>query len=155
MRINQPVSNQAYVLHPEQTLVSVTDTKGRITYCNESFIEASGFSKHELLGQPHNLVRHPDMPEEAFRDMWDTIQAGLPWSGLVKNRRKNGDYYWVQANATPMMMVIKLPASCRCAPRPRRRRFRLRRLCMPACVPKRKAQARCLPCTGATCCVTI
>lgn len=103
MRINQPVSNQAYVLHPEQTLVSVTDTKGRITYCNESFIEASGFAKHELLGQPHNLVRHPDMPEEAFRDMWDTIQAGLPWSGLVKNRRKNGDYYWVQANATPMM----------------------------------------------------
>ena len=76
--------------------------KGRITYCNPAFVEVSGFSTEELLGQPHNIVRHPDMPEEAFRDMWHTIQGGLPWSGMVKNRRKNGDHYWVQANATPM-----------------------------------------------------
>jgi aerotaxis receptor len=103
MRNNQPVTQQGYTLSPGQTLVSVTDLKGRITYCNASFVEASGYQKAELLGQPHNLVRHPDMPEEAFRDLWDTIQSGLPWSGMVKNRRKNGDFYWVQANATPMM----------------------------------------------------
>jgi aerotaxis receptor len=103
MRTNLPITRQEYTLSQEQTLVSVTDLKGRITYCNPAFIEASGFSRDELLGQPHNLVRHPDMPEEAFRDLWDTIQSQLPWSGLVKNRRKNGDFYWVQANATPMM----------------------------------------------------
>ena len=103
MRNNLPVSNHEYQLPQAQTLVSVTDLKGRITYCNPAFIEVSGFASHELLGQPHNLVRHPDMPEEAFRDMWDTIQNKLPWTGLVKNRRKNGDYYWVRANATPMM----------------------------------------------------
>lgn len=103
MRSNLPVTQNSYAMDPNQTLVSVTDLKGRITYCNTAFIEVSGFSRDELLGQPHNLVRHPDMPEEAFRDMWSTIQAGLPWTGLVKNRRKNGDHYWVQANATPMM----------------------------------------------------
>ncbi|TNY02737.1 PAS domain-containing protein, partial [Escherichia coli] len=59
-------------------------------------------AESELLGQPHNLVRHPDMPEEAFRDMWATIESGLPWTALVKNRRKNGDHYWVRANATPV-----------------------------------------------------
>ena len=102
MRINEPVTQQNYAFPPRQTLVSVTDTKGRITYCNPAFVQVSGYAAHELLGQPHYMVRHPDMPEEAFRDMWQTIQAGLPWLGLVKNRRKNGDHYWVQANATPM-----------------------------------------------------
>lgn len=103
MRSNLPVSQREFSFSPDETLVSVTDLKGRITYCNPAFIHVSGFAKDELLGQPHNLVRHPDMPQEAFRDMWDTIQKGLPWTGLVKNRRKNGDHYWVQANATPMM----------------------------------------------------
>lgn len=103
MRINQPVTQNEYTFPSEKTLVSVTDLKGRITYCNPAFIEVSGYSRDELLGQPHNLVRHPDMPAEAFRDMWQTIQSGLPWCGLVKNRRKNGDHYWVQANATPML----------------------------------------------------
>ena len=98
-----PVSTHEYPFPSGLTLVSVTDLKGRITYCNQAFIELSGFQASELLGQPHNVVRHPDMPEEAFRDMWETIQAGLPWSGMVKNRRKSGDYYWVQANATPML----------------------------------------------------
>ena len=102
MRSNQPATQQEYPFPPDQTLVSVTDLKGRITYCNTAFISVSGFAREELLGQPHNIVRHPDMPEEAFRDMWHTIQAGLPWSGVVKNRRKNGDHYWVHANATPM-----------------------------------------------------
>jgi aerotaxis receptor len=102
MRLNEPVTQREFEFPPGRTLVSVTDLKGRITYCNASFIEVSGFSERELLGQPHNIVRHPDMPAEAFRDMWATIQAGQPWTGLVKNRRKSGDHYWVQANATPM-----------------------------------------------------
>ena len=67
------------------------------------FIEVSGYEREDLLGQPHNMIRHPDMPEEAFRDMWETISAGLPWSAPVKNRRKNGDFYWVMANVTPLM----------------------------------------------------
>ncbi|MFZ5566590.1 MAG: methyl-accepting chemotaxis protein [Pseudomonadota bacterium] len=103
MRTNLPVSDREYPFPSGETLVSTTDTKGRITYCNPRFIEVSGYTKDELLGQPHNLIRHPDMPEEAFRDMWATIQAGKPWSAPVKNRRKDGDYYWVMANATPLM----------------------------------------------------
>lgn len=103
MRVNLPVSAQEYQFPPGQTLVSTTDTKGRILYCNPMFIEVSGYTKEELLGQPHNLIRHPDMPEEAFRDMWSTIESGKPWSAPVKNRRKNGDFYWVMANATPLL----------------------------------------------------
>lgn len=103
MRTNLPVTHNSYSFPPDQTLVSVTDLKGRIVYCNPAFVEVSGFTREELLGQPHNLVRHPDMPEEAFRDMWDTIKSKFPWTGMVKNRRKNGDHYWVKANATPML----------------------------------------------------
>ncbi len=103
MRNNLPVSRQAFHVPQDQTLVSVTDLKGRITYCNPAFVAVSGYSSAELLGQSHNIVRHPDMPEEAFRDMWATIQSRRPWTGLVKNRRKNGDFYWVNANATPML----------------------------------------------------
>ncbi len=102
MRKNLPVTQNGYDFPADQTLISVTDLKGRITYCNHNFVAVSGYTREELMGQPHNLVRHPDMPEEAFRDLWDTIQSGLPWSALVKNRRKNGDHYWVRANATPM-----------------------------------------------------
>ena len=102
MRINLPVTAQGYKVPADQTLVSVTDLKGRIVYCNASFISVSGFEREELLGQPHNLVRHPDMPAEAFRDMWESVEAGRPWRALVKNRRKNGDFYWVEANATPI-----------------------------------------------------
>jgi len=102
MRVNLPVTQHSYEFPSDQTLVSITDLKGRITYCNANFVEVSGYSRAELIGQPHNLVRHPDMPEETFRDMWATIQSGSPWTALVKNRRKNGDYYWVRANATPV-----------------------------------------------------
>ena len=103
MRNNHPVSHNVYDFPADQTLISVTDLKGRITYCNASFVSVSGYAREELMGQPHNLVRHPDMPEEAFRDLWATIESGRPWTGLVKNRRKNGDHYWVRANATPEM----------------------------------------------------
>lgn len=102
MRKNLPVTQNAYDFPSDQTLISVTDLKGRITYCNANFVAVSGYTREELMGQPHNLVRHPDMPEEAFRDMWETIESGLPWTALVKNRRKNGDHYWVRANATPV-----------------------------------------------------
>jgi aerotaxis receptor len=103
MRTNLPITQHEYAFPKGQTLVSTTDLKGRILYCNPAFIMVSGFTREELLGQPHNLVRHPDMPEEAYRDLWQTIQSGLPWSGMVKNRRKNGDYYWVLANVTPLL----------------------------------------------------
>ena len=103
MRTNHPITGREHRFGSEDCLVSVTDPKGRITYCNGAFVEVSGFTRNELLGQPHNLVRHPDMPEEAFRDMWATLQSGMPWTGIVKNRRSNGDHYWVRANATPMV----------------------------------------------------
>jgi len=102
MRTNLPVTSTEYFLQDGSSLVSKTDTKGRITYVNPAFMEASGFQEEELIGKPHNLIRHPDMPEEAFGDMWQTLKQGLPWTGLVKNRRKNGDFYWVNANVTPV-----------------------------------------------------
>ncbi len=102
MRTNLPVSNNEAVLRDDAMIVSKTDLKGRITYINRDFLEISGFSESELIGAPHNLVRHPDMPPEAFEDLWATLQAGRPWTGLVKNRCKNGDFYWVLANATPL-----------------------------------------------------
>jgi aerotaxis receptor len=102
MRSNLPVTQTEYPFPTGRALVSTTDLQGRILYCNPAFIEVSGFVREELLGQPHNLIRHPDMPEEAFRDMWVTIAGGSPWSGMVKNRRKNGDHYWVMANVTPL-----------------------------------------------------
>lgn len=106
MRHNLPVTDKEFPFPAGQTLVSTTDTKGFIVYCNPAFIQVSGFSKQELLGQPHNIIRHPDMPEEAFRDMWDTISSGRPWSALVKNRRKDGSFYWVMANVTPLLNDI-------------------------------------------------
>ncbi len=102
MRINLPVTTVEHELRADAPIVSKTDTKGRIVYINPAFIEISGFTEEELLGQSHNIVRHPDMPPEAFADMWATLQAGMPWSGMVKNRCKNGDFYWVVANVTPV-----------------------------------------------------
>ncbi|MEW5893215.1 MAG: methyl-accepting chemotaxis protein [Pseudomonadota bacterium] len=102
MRVNMPVTGREYVLRDDHMIVSKTDTRGIITYINKDFLEVSGFSEDELIGAPHNIVRHPDMPAEAFKDLWDTLQEGLPWTALVKNRCKNGDHYWVVANATPI-----------------------------------------------------
>ena len=102
MRTNLPVTQNEYLLKDGDTIVSRTDLKGRITYVNRAFLDASGFVEAELIGQPHNLVRHPDMPAEAFEDLWRTLAEGRAWTGLVKNRRKNGDFYWVVANATPV-----------------------------------------------------
>jgi len=103
MRNNQPVTQQEYLFDDLSTLLSTTDTQSHIVHANAAFLSVSGFAPEELIGQPHNLVRHPDMPPAAFADMWDTLRQGLPWSALVKNRRKNGDHYWVRANAAPVV----------------------------------------------------
>ncbi|MGR9015143.1 MAG: Tar ligand binding domain-containing protein, partial [Gammaproteobacteria bacterium] len=101
MKINMPVTNVEYSLNDNDSIVSKTDLKGVITYINEDFLRISGFTKEELIGSQHNIVRHPDMPREAFADQWKALKENRPWTGLVKNRCKNGDFYWVVANATP------------------------------------------------------
>ena len=102
MRTNLPVSQNEYQFPSSETLLSTTDTNSHIAYANAAFIRTSGFSPDQLIGQPHNLVRHPDMPVEAFADMWRSLKDGQSWRALVKNRRQNGDHYWVVANAAPM-----------------------------------------------------
>ncbi|MDO8813219.1 MAG: methyl-accepting chemotaxis protein [Gallionella sp.] len=102
MKNNQPVTNVEYVLKETDFIVSKTDLKGVLTYINEDFLRISGFSESELVGASHNIVRHPDMPVEAFADLWASLKANRPWTGIVKNRCKNGDFYWVLANATPI-----------------------------------------------------
>ncbi len=102
MRENLPITQHEYTLRDGAMLVSNTDAKGRINFVNEEFVEVSGFTEAQLLGKAHNIVRHPDMPEEAFADLWQALKAGKPWTALVKNRRCNGDHYWVLANVTPI-----------------------------------------------------
>jgi methyl-accepting chemotaxis protein len=102
MRKNLPVTKIEREFPDGEFIVSKTDLKGLITYVNRTFIEMSGFTEPELIGAPHNLVRHPDVPAEAFADLWQTLKKGVPWSGLVKNRCKNGDFYWVFTNVTPI-----------------------------------------------------
>ena len=119
MRNNQPVTQQEHFLPEDTLLVSYTDLQGNITLANEAFVEASGYKYEELMGQPHNLLRHPDVPEQVFYDFWRTIKDGRPWGQIVKNRRKNGDHYWVSANATPLIengkikgyMSVRKPAT--------------------------------------------
>lgn len=86
----------------KEKLISTTDLQGRILHCNKAFVKISGFEEEELIGSPHNIVRHPDMPKDAFMVMWEHLKQGKPWMGLVKNRCKNGDYYWVDAYMTPV-----------------------------------------------------
>ena len=97
------VRDEAFAFPEQELLMSTTDRTGRITHCNAAFCHVSGYSMDELMGQPHNMVRHPDMPAEAFKDMWATIGHGRTWTGLVKNLRKDGRYYWVRAYVTPIM----------------------------------------------------
>ncbi|WP_295004382.1 methyl-accepting chemotaxis protein [uncultured Dechloromonas sp.] len=102
MKNNQPVTQREIPFPPDQYLVSKTDLKGIITQANDAFVEISGFSRSELIGSSHNIVRHPDMPPAAFEDLWRTVKSGLPWRGAVKNRCKNGDFYWVEAFVVPL-----------------------------------------------------
>ena len=101
----QPVvaRNEEFLVPESELLMSTTDRTGRITHCNAAFTHVSGYAMDELMGQPHNIVRHPDMPREAFKDLWTTIGHGRAWSGVVKNLRKDGRYYWVRAYVTPIM----------------------------------------------------
>ena len=103
MRMNLPVTQRELDYPAERMLVSTTDTKGIMTHCNRAFVAVSGYSYEELIDQNHNMIRHPDMPEIAFKDMWATIGRGNPWTGVVKNRAKSGDHYWVEANVTPIL----------------------------------------------------
>ncbi len=102
MRNNQPVSGVEVELNERTLIASKTDVKGMISYVNKEFIDISGYAECELIGQPHNIVRHPDMPIEAFADLWRDLKDGRPWTGMVKNRCKNGAYYWVLATVTPV-----------------------------------------------------
>ncbi len=89
------------ILDRKTVIVSETDARGVILYANDDFCRISGYSKAELIGKPHNIVRHPDMPKEAFSSLWETIKSGNVWNGIVKNRTKSGDYYWVNATVYP------------------------------------------------------
>ena len=102
MRNNQPVTNREYDYPADATLMSTTDPQSYVTYATSAFYAISGFGRDDVLGQPHNMVRHPDMPTQAFADLWATVKSGKTWSGLVKNRRADGDHYWVRANVTPL-----------------------------------------------------
>lgn len=102
MRKNYPVTQREVMIPPGQRLITTTNLKGVITYCNQPFADIVGYTKEELIGQAHNIIRHPDMPQIAFQNMWDTLKSGKPWMGLVKNRCKSGDHYWVSAYVTPI-----------------------------------------------------
>lgn len=101
MKRPTPVDDE--VLFDGRSLISETDTKGVITFVNRKFVEMSGYSKEEAIGQPHSLLRHPDMPKAAFDQMWKTIQSGKIWEGYVKNLRKDGKFYWVIVNIVPKL----------------------------------------------------
>ncbi len=102
MRNNQPVTQREFDYADDATLMSLTDTQSHITYANAAFAAVSGYERKDLIGEPHNIVRHSDMPAEAFADLWRTLQGGESWSALVKNRRMDGDHYWVRANVSPL-----------------------------------------------------
>ncbi len=103
MKNNGPVTGKENRFPDHYRLISSTDLKGVIKHCNEDFVNVSGYARDELIDSPHNLLRHPDMPASVFENMWKTIKRGKPWMGLVKNRCKNGDHYWVSAYVTPIM----------------------------------------------------
>jgi len=101
-RRNQTTINKEVTFSESAELVSTTDKRGVITYANDEFCQISGYSRHELVGKNHNLVRHPDMPKAAFKDLWKHLEQGQAWRGAVKNRCKDGRYYWVDAFVTPI-----------------------------------------------------
>lgn len=103
-------------------IVSTTDPDGIITHVNNSFVEMSGYSEEELLGKPHYILRHPDMPAAAFKDLWDTIQKGEKWHGYVKNLRKDGGYYWVMATVIPNVRNGKITGYTSVRRKPARRK---------------------------------
>jgi len=103
LKINHPITDTEQTYGEDAELVSTTNLKGAITYANQAFIDISGFSSEELLKKNHNVVRHPDVPPATFADLWNALKAGKPWMGIVKNRCKNGDHYWVDAYVSPIV----------------------------------------------------
>ena len=103
MRVNLPVTGRERAVPEDEELISATDLRGRITHVNQAFVEVSGFTEEELIGKAHNIVRHPDMPPEAFADLWRALENGRSWMGIVKNRCKDGDHYWVDAFVSPIV----------------------------------------------------
>jgi methyl-accepting chemotaxis protein len=102
MQVNQTVTQNEYIVREGALIVSITDLNGKMVTVSPEFIQVSGYTSEELLGQTHGGIRHPDMPAAVYEDLWQTLHAGRPWTGLMKNRRKNGDYYWDIASATPL-----------------------------------------------------
>jgi len=101
--MTRPQALDQEIFFDGRSLISETDTKGIIIYVNRKFVEMSGYSKEEAIGQPHNILRHPDMPKLAFEQMWKTIESGKIWEGYVKNLRKDGKFYWVIVNIVPKL----------------------------------------------------
>jgi len=116
--MNNSAQGREVCFDDSEQLVSITDLKGNITYVNDIFAQIAGYRPEELIGQPHNIVRHPDMPKAAFDDLWKKLRNNQPWRGMVKNRCKNGDYYWVDAYVTPLTEngVVKGYQSVRTCP---------------------------------------
>jgi len=108
MKLNMPVTNNEIVMNNGSILVTRTDLQGKILYANDEFLKISGYSRHEIIGKDHNIIRHPDMPPELFEDLWKTVKAMRPWAGVIKNRAKSGDFYWVHANIIPQFEKGKL-----------------------------------------------
>ncbi len=150
MRLNLPVTQHNYDYPADELPVSTTNLKGEITHCNGAFQRVSGFDMAELLGQPHSLIRHPDVPAAAFKDLWRTIGRGQPWTGLVKNRRKNGDHYWVRANVTPIMQDGKPREYLSVRTKPTAKKLTRPKPCTPPCARlPRKGAAMSISCKGA------
>lgn len=108
-----------YILKSDDFLVSQTDSKGKILFANDDFCKVAGYSLDEMVGKPHNIVRHPDMPKAAFSDLWSTVQREQVWTGYVKNKTKNGGFYWVYATVYPTYDSVrkeKTYMSCRRKP---------------------------------------
>lgn len=97
-----PPIDEEYIFE-DGVIISETDLSGIITFANRKFCEIAGYAREELVGHPHNIIRHPDMPKAAFAELWATIQAGQNWQGIVKNLRKDGRFYWVETHVTPVI----------------------------------------------------
>ena len=119
------VTDIAIEVPANTVLITRTDAGGRIVYVNQAFVEVSGFTRDELIGSPHNIVRHPSMPRAVFADLWETIQSGHAWEGAIKNRTKNGSYYWALVNISPQMENGKITGyvSVRSKPTPLQIRY--------------------------------
>lgn len=123
MHENSPVTERERDYDDSLIMESLTDCRGVIKEVNDAFVAVSGYSRDELIGSNHHIVRHPDMPEVAFEDLWKTLQEGATWRGIVKNRCKNGDYYWVDETITPLFENGKLSGYRATQTKPSRRQI--------------------------------